>query len=218
MHYIRTVSLLLPALLFQLGCQGTPQDELAESSSTNRAGTVPERATKGTAARLKGFQGVRLSDQPNETMSFSFEHGKAVVNSTLLEIVGDEHGGDGRAMHQMIASDEELRQRTKDAYDIAFDATHGLIANASDSGWEFGFGEGGIQIAGDIPLNEVRSAPVGDYESHLRIDALQAGRSYLVRTSNGMYAKFCITEFDSEKGELTFDWYLQADGSTEFSE
>lgn len=172
-------------------------------------------ATSGKSARMEGFMAPLLTDAPDGVSFFSFELGRAVVNKELTAIAT---GRDGREVERKIKADEKLQAQVRQAYDLMYDGSHGLIANAKVRGWEFGFGDGGIIGMGEVALADVKAAPAEGYKPHLGLDQLKPGCSFVVRTGTGKFAKFHVVEFSKEKSELVFDWYMQADGAAEFSE
>lgn len=166
------------------------------------------KSTAPVTVVLEGYSDrIDGADDPMRKAFFHFSKGAALATGPMLEAHEKMKG----------ATNADIEARFGGAYDIFFDADHGIATNAKVAGWELGVGGGGIVDMGETKLDHILEAPEDGYKKVLEVSKVLAGHTYCVRTSSGKhYGKFHIVSYDKDDATLEITWFFQFDGSRSF--
>ena len=243
----------IAALLLIAGCgsrQETGENQSDDPAPTKEASAASTANEQQSSLRNGSTVLVGLIDGMIDAKEFEWLYcfrNDTLSKSGWISEFKNRNGiasNDGRALQRAIESDPALTNEVIDLYDLAFDATHGLICNTKfEDGWELGFGQGGILDMGKVPLSEVTEAPEYSafddgkgYSQLLRFDVeappalskypiLAEGHTYVVRTAKGKFAKFHVQKLHQPKDKsfrrvqvesMEFDWVFRSNGTRNF--
>lgn len=188
-------------LLCTLTLSATSNVVEGNDDSALKSSTLGRLVLEGYSDRIDG------ADDPKRKAFFQFSKGVALANGPMMEAYEKMKG----------ASKADIQTRFADAYDIFYDADHGIITNTKEAGWELGVGAGGIVDMGVTKFSEVKQAPEVGYKKAIKVSKILPGHTYCVRTSSGKhYGKFHILSQDKDAGTIEITWAFQSDGSRSF--